>query len=146
MKVSQKLLKLTAFGKLILYLPLSTDSFRCENQTDAVLRLKAAIGSRQPPAKTNGIFYKSCYRPFVSFKQLAFLSRLIFIGPGFKYACFIFSNEDHVEVILSVHQQVPIIVRGRTVHIECAENCSYSLSPGSLRDTLELGKPFDPAT
>jgi len=58
----------------------------------------------------------------------------------------IFSNEDHVEQILNVHQRVPITVRGRTLRIEHAEFCPWTLSPSSLGDALESEKPPDPAT
>jgi hypothetical protein len=53
--------------------------------------------------------------------------------------------EDRVQQLLSVHQQVPITVRGRTLRIERAENRPYDLSssPGSSRHPLELGKPPD---
>jgi hypothetical protein len=82
----------------------------------------------------------------VSLKQVGFLSGLIIIGPGSKRAHFIYSNEDRVEDILSVHQQVPITVGGRTLRIERAENRPYRPSPGYLGDDLEFGKPLDPAT
>ena len=65
--------------------------------------------------------------PFLSLKQVGFLSGLIITGPGSKYACFIYSDEDHVEEILSVHQRAPNTIRDepsasnvqRIVHPAC---------------------------
>jgi hypothetical protein len=45
---------------------------------------------------------------------------------------------------LIVHQRAT--VGGRTFRIERAENRPYSLSTGSLRDVLEIGKPLNLAT
>jgi hypothetical protein len=75
-----------------------------------------------------------------------FLSELVIIGPGSEAAYFIYSNEDRVKEILIVHQRVPITVRGQTLRIERPVDRPYSLSPGTLADALELGKPPDPAT
>jgi hypothetical protein len=68
----------------------------------------------------------------LSLKQsgLSEQSKIIIIGPGSNIHVFrIYSNEDHVEEILSVHQRFPITihVQGRTLLIEHAENRPYSL-------------------
>ena len=75
---------------------------------------------------------------------MGFLSGLVITEPGSKCAYFIYSNKNHVEEILRVHQQVPITVRGQILRIESSEN-RPSLSPDSLGD-VELGKPLDPET
>ena len=57
-----------------------------------------------------------------------------------------YSNKDRVEQILSIHQRVPITLRGKILRIERAESRPYGLPPGSLGNDLEQGKPPDPAT
>ena len=85
--------------------------------------------------------------PFsLSLKQVDFLSGLIIIGPGSEHAYFIYSNEDRVEEILSVHRRVPITIQGQTLRIERAENRPYRPSTVYLGDAPELEKPLDPAT
>jgi hypothetical protein len=46
----------------------------------------------------------------------------------------------------SIHQRVPITVQGRTLRIEHAANCPYSLSSGFSGNALELRKSLDPVT
>src|SRR6267154_5142394 len=82
--------------------------------------------------------------PFsLSLKQVDFLSGLIIIGPGSEHAYFIYSNEDRVEEILSVHRRVPITIQGRTLRIERAENRPYRPSTVYSGDASELEKPLD---
>lgn len=67
------------------------------------------------------------------------------LGPGSKYAYFMYSNDERVEHILRSHKRIPITVRGGSLRIERSENRPYSLSPGSTEIALELGKSLDPA-
>jgi hypothetical protein len=69
------------------------------------------------------------------------------LGPGSKYAYFMYSSNDRVEHILHIHRRVPITVRGQSLRIERTVNCPYGLSRGpSAENAPELGKPLDPAT
>ena len=87
---------------------------------------------------------------FLSLYQASGLSErthCIIIGPGSKYAYFMYSNEEHVKEISNVHRLVPITVRGRTLRIGRVEFCPYTMSPSSLGgDALEFKKPPHPAT
>jgi hypothetical protein len=48
----------------------------------------------------------------LTLKQVGFLTGLIIIDPGSKHAYSIYPNEDHVGETLTVHQRVPITIRG----------------------------------
>ena len=62
------------------------------------------------------------------------------MGPESKGASFIYSDEDCVEQILSIHQQVPITVRVRTLRIERVVNRPYSISSGTSGNAVEPRK------
>ncbi|KAI9435437.1 hypothetical protein H4582DRAFT_2130446, partial [Lactarius indigo] len=80
---------------------------------------------------------------------IASLARLLSgfntLGPGSRYAYFMYSSEDRVEHILRSHTRIPITIRGESLRIERTVNRPYTLSPGSSDIALELGKPLDPA-
>ncbi|KAH9976887.1 hypothetical protein BGW80DRAFT_885458 [Lactifluus volemus] len=58
-----------------------------------------------------------------------------------------YSSDNRVQHILSVHRRVPITVRGRILRLERAANRPYSLRKELLEgDAPELGKPLDPTT
>ncbi|KAF8492390.1 hypothetical protein F5888DRAFT_911356 [Russula emetica] len=105
--------------------------------------------TRTEQGRDDGATFMSNFPPTMTQEELSEAERKyeqFVMRPGSKYAYFIYSNDDHVGEILSVHQRVSITVRRRTLRIERAENRPYSPSPGSLADALELGKPLDPAT
>jgi hypothetical protein len=71
------------------------------------------------------------------------LTRTRHVGPGSKYAYFMYSSDERVEHILRSHGRIPITVRGESLRIERTVNRPYSPLHGS--SDLELGKSLEPA-
>ena len=67
--------------------------------------------------------------------------REISLGPGSRYAYFMYSSNDSVETILRVHERVPITFRGQPLRIERTKNRPYNSSTESAAPLVELETP-----
>ena len=67
------------------------------------------------------------------------------LGPGSRYAFFIYSNDEPVERILRSHSRIPITVGGESLRIERTDYRPYIPSFGSSDIALALGKSPDSA-